>query len=56
MSDALPAWLIPLIFGLMGACIGSFLNVVIYRTPLGISVNDPARSFCPECEEPIPCT
>lgn len=54
MSDALPAWLIPLIFGLMGACIGSFLNVVIYRTPLGISVNDPARSFCPECEEPIP--
>ncbi len=54
MSDALPAWLIPLIFGLMGACIGSFLNVVIYRTPLGISVNDPARSFCPECEEAIP--
>lgn len=54
MSDGLPAWLIPLIFGLMGACIGSFLNVVIYRTPLGISVNDPARSFCPECEEAIP--
>lgn len=54
MSDALPAWLLPLVFGLMGACIGSFLNVVIYRTPLGISVNDPARSFCPECGEPIP--
>lgn len=36
------------------ACIGSFLNVVIYRVPLGISINDPARSFCPECDEPIP--
>lgn len=54
MPDAFPAWLIPLIFGLMGACIGSFLNVVIYRAPLGIPVNDPARSFCPECENPIP--
>lgn len=54
MPDAFPAWLVPLAFGLMGACIGSFLNVVIYRVPLGISVNDPARSFCPECEAPIP--
>lgn len=54
MPDAFPAWLIPLVFGLMGACIGSFLNVVIYRTPLGIPVNDPARSFCPECENSIP--
>lgn len=54
MPEAFPAWLVPLIFGLAGACIGSFLNVVIYRVPLGISVNDPARSFCPECGEPIP--
>ena len=29
MSDALPAWLLPLICGLMGACIGYFLNVGI---------------------------
>ncbi len=45
-------WLIPAF--LIGACIGSFLNVVIYRVPLGLSVNDPKRSFCPQCKKPIP--
>jgi leader peptidase (prepilin peptidase)/N-methyltransferase len=45
-------WLIPAFF--LGACIGSFLNVVIYRLPLGLSVNEPKRSFCPSCKKPIP--
>jgi leader peptidase (prepilin peptidase)/N-methyltransferase len=45
-------WLIPAFF--VGACIGSFLNVVIYRVPLGLSVNSPKRSFCPSCKKPIP--
>jgi len=39
---------------MLGAGIGSFLNVVIYRLPLGISVNNPRRSFCPSCRKQIP--
>lgn len=44
-------WLIPAV--MIGACIGSFLNVVIYRLPIGLSVNKPKRSFCPLCKNQL---
>ncbi|MBZ5680815.1 MAG: prepilin peptidase [Acidobacteriia bacterium] len=37
---------------LFGLAFGSFLNVCIYRLPLGLSVVTP-RSACPQCKQPI---
>ena len=35
--------------GILGLCIGSFLNVVIYRLPLGMSLSTPG-SHCTTCD------
>src|SRR6267143_2256975 len=37
----------------LGAVVGSFLNVCIYRMPLDLSVNKPRRSFCPSCKKQL---
>ncbi len=45
-----------LIVGLVfmfGMCIGSFLNVCIYRLPSSMSIIKPSRSFCPQCKNAI---
>lgn len=44
----MPEWLLWTYATLVGACVGSFLNVCVYRLPEGLSVVRP-RSRCPEC-------
>jgi prepilin signal peptidase PulO-like enzyme (type II secretory pathway) len=54
-AAATPKTVLPLavIFTMIaGMMAGSFLNVVIYRVPRGLSVNHP-RSFCPRCSNPV---
>lgn len=48
----MPHWFyVPFLFA-VGACIGSFLNVVVYRLPLGKSLVSPP-SHCPNCQTPL---
>ena len=42
-----------LLLFIIGSVIGSFLNVIIYRLPLNISIISP-RSFCIKCNKTIP--
>lgn len=48
----LPAYIIAIAVGVVGAIIGSFLNVVIHRVPREESIAFPA-SHCPSCDTAI---
>src|SRR6266404_5407580 len=50
---AVPFHFWSLVFFLLGSIVGSFLNVCIYRLPLGQSVVSPP-SHCPHCNYSIP--
>lgn len=39
-------------FTLLGVCVGSFLNVVVYRVPLGMSIANPP-SHCTSCNHKL---
>jgi len=45
-------WLLAASYGVVGSCVGSFLNVVAARVPEGRSVVSPP-SACPHCRHPI---
>jgi leader peptidase (prepilin peptidase)/N-methyltransferase len=51
--ESIAPWFFPILAFGIGACIGSFLNVCIYRIPEGLSVVHPA-SRCGACGKPIP--
>ena len=49
---AVPSWFWAVTFVVLGAIVGSFLNVCIYRMPRGLSLMHPP-SHCPSCGTPI---
>ena len=50
---AVPFHFWSLVFFVLGCIVGSFLNVCIYRLPLGLSIVTP-KSHCPHCKYSIP--
>jgi len=50
---AVPFWFWAIVFFTFGAVVGSFLNVCIYRLPIGLSIVSPP-SHCPHCKYSIP--
>jgi leader peptidase (prepilin peptidase) / N-methyltransferase len=52
MTPSILLWLFGLWVFAAGGAVGSFLNVVVYRVPLGLSLVRPG-SYCPKCRHPI---
>lgn len=52
MTYSQSLWLYEIYAFTVGLCVGSFLNVVIYRLPLGASIIKPG-SHCPMCGSPV---
>jgi leader peptidase (prepilin peptidase)/N-methyltransferase len=48
----IPAWFVLAVAAAYGLVFGSFLNVVVYRLPRGMSLVRP-RSHCPACGAPV---
>ena len=51
--EEIPLWYWLIVFFCVGACVGSFYNVIVYRMPRGISLINPP-SHCPLCKKRIP--
>ncbi len=52
MTDILPWGVVVAFLAVLGALIGSFLNVVVWRVPQGLSIVSPP-SACPQCGHEI---
>ena len=52
MDTSAAIWLVSVWLLVIGGCIGSFMNVVVYRLPRGLSLVSPG-SQCPSCQHPI---
>lgn len=50
--NAAGRWFLIAIAAVLGSIFGSFMNVVAYRLPLGMSLSRPG-SHCPACQRPI---
>jgi leader peptidase (prepilin peptidase)/N-methyltransferase len=51
-NSTIPLWVDFVLAAAVGLLVGSFLNVVVYRVPRGLSVSKP-RSFCPTCQRQL---
>ncbi len=52
MNESAFLWIAVLWMAAMGGSVGSFMNVVVYRLPAGLSLSYPS-SHCPKCQHPI---